>query len=255
LEQASLQAWEGASEGYDGLSYYLKGGLVGFYLDLRLRNGTQGSMSLDDVMRELYETYGRRDLPYPATAIEAAIAKVSGLNLSHEYRRYVAGTDDIAWEEVLPQAGFRMTRQADGFVGASFMPSLPADETDESDETDRSAIVQRVEPGYPAAKMDLRPGDRLVAIDGKEVTYGVAGAMVRSLPAAVPIRFVVVRRGKTLELHGEVGTQYSHHTLTFAPHNEQTVQSRRILLDMFASRGTIGEPQIPGISRTHTPWR
>jgi len=236
LVQASNQAWEGNSEGFAGLSYYLKGSLVGFYLDLRLRNGTAGKCSLDDVMRTLYEEYGIPDIGYPESAIAAAITNASGLNLLQDYNKYVGGTDDIAWEDVLPQAGFLLARQADGYVGASFVPNPPEDEFDESDETDRAAIVQRVEPGYPAAKMDLRPGDRLVAIDGKAVTYGFAGAIVRSLPAAVPVRFIVTRHGRTLELVGEAGTQYSHHALSFVPITNQTPQMRATLKDLFASR-------------------
>ncbi len=46
LHDASTRAWEGGSEGYDGLSYYLKGSLVGLYFDLRLRALTHNQAGL-----------------------------------------------------------------------------------------------------------------------------------------------------------------------------------------------------------------
>ena len=66
LEQASLHAWEGQSEGYAGLSYYIKGSLAGAFFDLRVRELSGGERSLDDVMRSMDEMYGQRDVPYPS---------------------------------------------------------------------------------------------------------------------------------------------------------------------------------------------
>jgi S1-C subfamily serine protease len=150
----------------------------------------------------------------------------------------VAGTDDIAWNAVLPNAGFLLERQADGYLGVSFLPDVPDDEFDDRDDADRPAIVQRVEAGFPAALMDLRPGDRLLSIDGREVSYGLAGALVRSLPTGVPVKVRVVRHGRTLELSGEPATQYSHHTLRLAPESEQTEGVRSVVRDLFASHAS-----------------
>ena len=69
LEEASRKSWEGESEGFGGLSYYLKGGLAGFYFDLSLREQTKGAKTLDDVMREMVDVYGKKDEAYPEDAI------------------------------------------------------------------------------------------------------------------------------------------------------------------------------------------
>ena len=62
------------------------------------------------------------------------------------------------------------------------------DDTDEREDGERQAIIDKLEAGLPGKSMGLRPGDRLISINGHEVNYGLAGAMVRSLPGGVPIR-------------------------------------------------------------------
>lgn len=247
LEQASNQAWEGQSEGFGGLSYYLKGGLLGCYFDLRIRSATHSRRSLDDVMRLLDHIYGEHNLAYPARALSDAISQTAGMDLSADYRRYTSTTDDINWSDVLPDAGLILRRQVDGQLGVSFTPEIPEGETDDRDNSDRTATVQHVEIGFPAAAMDLRPGDQIVAINGREVTYGIAGALVRSLPPDTPVRIAVNRQGRTFTLLGTAGSQYSHHTLKPAPAISQTAETRRELQAWFASRAGTVEP-LPQIS-------
>ncbi len=110
LEQASYHAWEGQSEGYEGMSYYVKGSLVGFYFDLRIRSATGGDRSLDDVLRELARLYGRRNMAYPESAPLDALRSVCSVNLTSNYNTYVCGTQDIDWHEVFLAAGFRLLR-------------------------------------------------------------------------------------------------------------------------------------------------
>ncbi len=237
LEQASSRAWEGQSEGFGGLSYYLKGGLVGCFFDLHIRAETHGERSLDDVMRELDRTFGARGVPYPPTALLETISRAAGRDQSTLYRKYVSGTDEIAWNDVLPGAGFLLTRQADGYLGASFGPVKPDDETDDREEGDRPAVVERVDADYPAAAMDLRPGDQLLEIDGRQVDFGLVGAIVRSLPAGVPVRILVKRHGRVLALLGHAGTQYSHHVLLLRPDDVRYPESRRTLQNLFGPHG------------------
>jgi regulator of sigma E protease len=72
-----------------------------------------------------------------------------------------------------------------------------------------STSVLAVEPGKPAAGV-LRPGDRIIAIDGKPATvssakegiaaHRCAGALTDGCRAATPVRMTVRRAGRTLTL-------------------------------------------------------
>jgi regulator of sigma E protease len=72
-----------------------------------------------------------------------------------------------------------------------------------------TSSVQAVERGQPAASV-LRPGDRIVGVDGARVdaedararieTHRCAGALVEGCRAATPVELTVLRSGKTLHL-------------------------------------------------------
>jgi len=64
LSQASFDAWikhyrPDESTANTTVSYYLKGSIVGFLLDLELRRRSGGAKSLDDLVRTLFEKHGR----------------------------------------------------------------------------------------------------------------------------------------------------------------------------------------------------
>ena len=61
------------------VSYYSKGCMVAFVLDLTLR--LDGGTSLDAVMRRLYERYGETGNGVPEDGVQAAIAKLTDLDL------------------------------------------------------------------------------------------------------------------------------------------------------------------------------
>lgn len=121
LSEASLKTWEGGSSGFDGLSYYLKGSLVGFYFDLRLRALSGGERGLREVLRALYAEYGLSDRGYPDEALPEMLDRVAGMPLRTEYDHYIRGLEEIAWFnlfhaaglELLPDSlsGYRLVRQ------------------------------------------------------------------------------------------------------------------------------------------------
>ena len=72
LEASSFEAWikfyrRDENTPNTGISYYVKGAVVAFLLDARIRRATSGKKSLDDVMRLAYERYsGPRGFTAPA---------------------------------------------------------------------------------------------------------------------------------------------------------------------------------------------
>ncbi|HYV65005.1 MAG TPA: M61 family peptidase, partial [Myxococcales bacterium] len=84
LAQASYDAWikhyrPDESTANTTVSYYLKGSIVGFLLDLELRRRSGGKRSLDDLLRLLFERHGRPP-GLPEDGVEkAALELVPGL--------------------------------------------------------------------------------------------------------------------------------------------------------------------------------
>ena len=233
LEEASRKSWEGQSEGFGGLSYYLKGGLVGFYFDLKIREATQGSKTLDDVMQEMIETYGKKDKGYPESALLATLSHVANSDLTEVYKRYVKGVTDLDWAPVLKDAGLALSRTQESFLGVSFGPLTESEARDDLQANDIFARVERVEQGSPAEKLGLKEGDVIERINDKTVSFSIAGPTIRTLQPSSEIALYVKREGRNLQLKGTTGVRFGHHSLTTseAPGAEETY--RPIQLGLF----------------------
>ncbi len=94
LSQASFDAWikhyrPDESTSNTTVSYYLKGSVVGFLLDLELRRRSGGAKSLDDLVRVLFEKHG---LPpgLPEDGVEkAAIELIQDRSLHEWFQRAI----------------------------------------------------------------------------------------------------------------------------------------------------------------------
>jgi predicted metalloprotease with PDZ domain len=111
LEQASLDVWGSGTSGVGRdpatkLSYYVKGPVVGFLLDARIRRATGGKKSLDDVMRLAYHRYsGERG--FTPEQFRAVAEEVSGADLKAWFQRAISSTEELDYQEALDWFGLR----------------------------------------------------------------------------------------------------------------------------------------------------
>lgn len=94
------------------VSYYSKGALVALGLDLHIRNHSQNEKSLDDVMRLMWERYGREFyLREPRGVAEgempSLVAEATGVDATDFIARYAYGRDDIPLSDLMAKQGFR----------------------------------------------------------------------------------------------------------------------------------------------------
>lgn len=115
-EESSLDAWfEGLPEYADparSISYYNKGQILGVLLDLAIRDATDNHKSFDDVMRRMNEEYAKQGKFYDESeGIRRVIDEVSGKNFKEFFARYVAGTDEIPYNDFLSFAGLTLNSE------------------------------------------------------------------------------------------------------------------------------------------------
>ena len=104
LEQSSTSVWTGGVSGIgrdnkSTVSYYVKGPVVGFLLDARIRRITAGRKSLDDVMRLAYQTYGGEHGFRPEQFREVA-EEVAGSAMDEWFHQALATTMELDYTEV-----------------------------------------------------------------------------------------------------------------------------------------------------------
>jgi predicted metalloprotease with PDZ domain len=161
------------------VSYYTKGSLVALAFDLTIRAQTRGRKSLDDVMRLLWQRYGRdfyRGKPagVKEDEVEAIFAEATGTDLGSLFAQAVRGTRDLPLDSLLEPFGVGIAPD----LAKNAKPSLGVRTRGGADCT-----LNVVHDGGAAQKAGLSAGDVLVAIDGLRVTGSNLDALLgRYLP-------------------------------------------------------------------------
>jgi len=180
------------------ISYYLQGELLGFLLDLAIRDSTDNEKSLDDVMRFLLENYsGERG--FTRDQLVAAVRSATGRNFEGFWRLYVSAANEIPWNDYAQAAGWEVVFTEVAAVDARIGSLSPAIEGGRW-----RAIAP---PGSAAAAAGLRTGDELVRINGRSIIDGNdVSAAVRPIGRGQIVVVDVVRDGQPLTIRFRAGT-------------------------------------------------
>lgn len=199
LEQSSFDAWiklykPDESNLNTTVSYYLKGGLVMFGLDLRIRRLTRNTRSLDDVLRALWQRYGEPRVPYP-DELQPVFEEAAGVELGDIFEQQIRGTQDPDLRADLGFFGVELRTSAD-----------PATATDGATGTwlgvaASGTKVSTVFDGSPAQVAGISPGDELIAVDGLRATSdGELRSLLSTRKIGEQVRFSLFRRQRLLDV-------------------------------------------------------
>ena len=147
------------------VSYYTKGSLVALALDLTIRHETHGQHSLDDVMRLMWNRFGRdfyqgggrgmRENEFPALVREA-----TGVDVRNEVQAWAYGRKDIPLAKLFALHG--MTMQ---WAATSKTPNVGMRVRKQSEQQ----VIATVFEHGPAHQAGLSANDVLIAINGLKV--------------------------------------------------------------------------------------
>lgn len=187
------------------VSYYTKGAVIGFLLDMRIRAATGGRNSLDDLMRLAYERFsGARG--YTPEEFRALGGEVAGVDLSAWFARALDSTEELDYDEALEWLGLEFPEDADeteddeeGWIGLV---------TRIVNGRRLVAQVRRNTPGYVAG---FNVGDEMLGINDYRVLPAEWNDRVSQTPPGTGISVLVSRRGALMRLAVTVGSQPSEH--------------------------------------------
>ncbi|MDE3138070.1 MAG: M61 family metallopeptidase [Acidobacteriota bacterium] len=231
VEESSLETWLEKYPFYErperSISYYNKGELDGVLLDILIRDATNNRKSLDDVMRYMNATYAHEHRYYDGSAaIQAAVEHVAGRSFSDFFGKYVAGTAEIPWNEILGRAG----------LGVQTEQAPVADPGFEWQAGAGGAQVTEVTPGGAAEKAGIAEGDVVISADGVPLPR-YAGFWIAEHKPGETVQLRVAREGKQLALPL---TLRSREEIVYhvAPVPDPTAKARTILEGVL--QGTTG---------------
>ena len=229
LSQASYDAWikhyrPDETTSNTTVSYYLKGSIVGFLLDLELRRRSAGARSLDDLVRVLFERHGRPP-GLPEEGVERAAAELIGdPSLRAWFDRAIRSTEELDLESALSGVGLAaMVAPAETPEDKGGAEGDPKDAREATStrsflgaavrERNGALEVTSVVEGSPAQQAGLTAGDEIVAVDGFR---GELRQRLSRAPVGQTARLTLFRLDELLETAAPLRAAPAD-TVTFLP--------------------------------------
>jgi len=180
LAESSFEAWDKLykpepNSANSTVSYYSKGALVALALDMTVRKATRSEISLDRIVLELWERYGKRGVGVGETDFEALAEEVSGVPLASFFDTAVRSTAELPLADLLVEFGIELQMRAavgsqdQGGIARPAEIVQPASIGVNFEASSLGLELTSVRDGGPAEVAGLSAGDQLIAIDDYRV--------------------------------------------------------------------------------------
>lgn len=202
-EESSLDAWLEGDSYYRrperSISYYNKGELLGIMLDLAVREASHGEASLREVLQWMNSNYAKKGRFFNDSegVLEAADA-VTHSDLQSFFSKYVAGTEEIPWNDFLRSVGLHIEAVSSEVPDAGFIATR---------NFDGPMSVGAVTPGSEAERAGLQVGDTILELQGKAGGQESRQELSRLNPGDTLTVKVRGRRGAERELKWKVASR------------------------------------------------
>ena len=152
------------------ISYYPKGELIGFVLDLIIRGRSTGKASLEEVLRRMYDefylkspnaSYYLRGRGFTTEEFQRVASEVAGFDLGDFFARYVRRTEVLPYDEALGYLGLRLVREVKPQPYNAGLAVAGGE---------GGPVIFSVRSGSPAEDAGLQADDHLVSLGKNKVT-------------------------------------------------------------------------------------
>jgi predicted metalloprotease with PDZ domain len=216
LEAASFDAWikyyrPDEHTVNSGVSYYLKGALASLVLDLEMRRRTNGELSLDDLMRHLWERFGVPGIGVPEDGYERAVSEVAGGDWSDFFATAIRGTGDLDYETPLRAVGLELDWRPPADAPGTWLGLRTRMENG------RLRVASVLSNG-PAVRAGISAGDELLALDGFRVDETSLRERLKDYAPGESVTLAIFRRDELVQVPA---------TLTEQPRSRATIKKSR----------------------------
>jgi predicted metalloprotease with PDZ domain len=196
LAESSFDAWtkfyqQGENAPDAVASYYIKGALAVLLFDLAIRRISDGRSDFDQVMRYLWQHYGKAGVGVPEDGVPEIFQEATGVDLSEMHRRLILDTESIddLLKDYLSDVGIGFALcapQSHGDKGGAG-ETAPQDQLPPpwlgitTKASQQGLEVVQVLEESPAARAGICVGDRLLALGGFRLDEDNLDALSRHL--------------------------------------------------------------------------
>ena len=231
LEEASMDAWikyyrQDENSANNQISYYDKGDIVNMMLDITIRTASNGTKSLDDVMRHLYNEFYKKGRNYTPEDYQKISEMMAGRSLDDFFSKYVRGEGEIDYAGIMSGIGLKVEVTQPGknraYIGA-----------DTAEEAGRLTI-RSVTAGTPAYDQGLNNGDQIVAVDGYRASSQFMQTYIADKKPGDTVRLTLFRFDKLRDVNFVLGANLRQE-YSFAPVDSPTEAQRKLYREYFKS--------------------
>jgi predicted metalloprotease with PDZ domain len=209
LEESSFDAWikfyrRDENTPNTGTSYYVKGAVVGFLLDAKIRRATLGKKSLDDVMRLAYERYSGTK-GFTASQFRATAQEIAGIDLSSWFRSVLETTGELDYTEALDWFGLRFAKDEKKNNNANKPTKAWLGLVAKNEEG--RLMVNQVKRGTPGYEAGFNVGDEIIAIGDDRVPADQWSKRMEYFTAGEKVSILISRRDRLQRLDATFGQE------------------------------------------------
>ncbi len=177
VADASFDTWlDGYKPGTPNrkVSIYVNGAMAALILDLDIRQKTNGAKSLDDVMRILWERFGKTGKGYTAQHYRDIAEEVYGDSLETYFRELINGKvpHEFYLQRLLPYFGLELKIEHSQVISESVYGFR-------TEQRKLKTHVSAIAPGSPAEGV-LSVDDRIIAVNGRQLENNLQGLLCQT---------------------------------------------------------------------------
>jgi predicted metalloprotease with PDZ domain len=195
VEESSLDTWFDVYPAYlrpdRSISYYPKGEILGFLIDLEMRRLTGGQRTVRDLFQYMNLRYAKRGLNFDdSEGVRLALEVLTGDDFRDFFARYISGTEELPYD-LFHTVGLSLNHRQSEQLYAGIATSRAIG---------RPTAVTRVDESSAASRAGLAVGDVIIQADGR-VINGDLNALLQRRESRAPLRLLISSAsGETREL-------------------------------------------------------
>jgi len=231
LEEASMDAWikyyrQDENSINNQISYYDKGEIVTMMLDLTIRTASDGTKSLDWVLRHLYDEYYKKNRNFSPEDFQKISEQMAGKSLDDFFAKYVRGEAEIDYANILAPFGIKVETTQPGrnraYIGA------------DTADSNGQLTIRSVPANTPAYDQGLNTGDQIVAIDGYRASSQFLQTYLGEKKPGDTVRLTLFRFDRIRDVNFVLGANMRQE-FSFSPVESPTEAQRRLYREYFRS--------------------
>lgn len=201
VAHASFDAWIKAYRPNENsanttMTYYTRGGLLAALMDATIMQTFNGSKSLDDFLRALYdEFYVQKKRGFSEEEFEVAYSRFMGKDMSGFFDKYVYDTQIPDYAELFRPLGINVayTGNKKPNFGASFT------------QTGGVATVKSIRANSAAEAAGLSVNDEIIGLNGYRISASELESTLSGMNMDAEITLLVARDEVLFEIKGKMG--------------------------------------------------